>query len=213
MNLEAVLDQMARSRVVAILRLQNSQEAHELGKAIISGGLPVVEVSLNTPGAVEAIERLAKDTGGTIGAGTVLEVSDVARVAKAGAHFMVTPNLNPDVVKAGLDAGLMVGPGVFTATECHQAITLGAHALKLFPAAQAGISGFRALRDPFPEAAWLPTGGVSENTMGDWLNAGALAVGIGSALTSGDADHAMRTARRIADIVESLESPGHEEVR
>jgi 2-dehydro-3-deoxyphosphogluconate aldolase/(4S)-4-hydroxy-2-oxoglutarate aldolase len=207
MSVARVLDQLARSRVVAIVRVQSSEAAYEHGSAIISGGLRVVEVSLTTPGAIDAIERLAKDTAGIIGAGTVLDVADVARVAKAGAQFMVTPNLNPEVVKAGLDAGLMVGPGVFTATECHQAITLNAHVLKLFPAAQAGISGFRALRDPFPTASWVPTGGVSEDTILDWLNAGALAVGIGSALTSGDANHAMRSAQRIAEIVEGLDLP------
>lgn len=208
---ELVLAQMARTRVVAIIRTKDSATATELGLAIIGGGLPVVEVSLNTPGALEAIRALADDGRGVIGAGTVLDVADVARVAAAGATFMVTPNMNPDVVRAGLDHGLVVGPGVFTATECHQAMALGAHVLKLFPAAQAGISMMRALRDPFPEALWLPTGGISLENMSEWLQAGALAVGVGSALTGGGPERATAVAHTIRDIVVSLDGPDHQE--
>lgn len=208
---ELVLAQMARTRVVAIIRTKDSATATELGLAIIAGGLPVVEVSLNTPGALEAIRALADDGRGVIGAGTVLDVADVARVAAAGATFMVTPNMNPDVVRAGLDHGLVVGPGVFTATECHQAMALGAHVLKLFPAAQAGISMMRALRDPFPEALWLPTGGISLENMSEWLQAGALAVGVGSALTGGGPERATAVAHTIRGIVVSLDGPDHQE--
>ncbi len=211
MTQEAVLEQMARTRVVAIVRTKDSAAATELGTAIIDGGLPVVEVSLNTPDALEAIRALCDDGRGVIGAGTVLDVADVVRVAKAGARFMVTPNLNPDVVRAGLDHGLVVGPGVFTATECHQASLLGAHLLKLFPAANAGISLMKALQDPFPSAVWLPTGGISLETMSDWLSAGALAVGLGSALTAGGPVAAMSVAQRVRDIVHVLGEPAHQE--
>jgi|TARA_B110000503_G_C7165053_1_gene421475 Entner-Doudoroff aldolase len=211
MSVEATLEQMALSKVVAIIRVQDSLRARELGAAIISGGLPIVEVSLNTPGALEAIEALAKEQPGVIGAGTVLEVADVARVAKAGAKFIVTPNLNPDIVRAGLDEGLVVGPGVFTATECHQAMALGAHVLKLFPAANAGISGMKALMDPFPSAVWLPTGGIAPDNISHWLHAGAFAVGVGSALTNGGSDHAREVARGIRDIVDALGQPVQQE--
>jgi len=210
-TVEVVLEQMALAKVVAIIRVQDSLRARELGAAIISGGLPIVEVSLNTPGALEAIEALAKEQPGVIGAGTVLEVADVARVAKAGAKFIVTPNLNPEVVRAGLAEGLMVGPGVFTATECHQAMALGAHVLKLFPAANAGISGMKALMDPFPGAVWLPTGGIAPDNMAQWLDAGAFAVGVGSSLTKGDSDHAREVAQGIRDIVEALGQPVQQE--
>jgi Entner-Doudoroff aldolase len=211
MTVDAVLAQLALAKVVAIIRVQDSRKAAELGAAIISGGLPVVEVSLNTPGALDAIETLVKEQPGVIGAGTILDVADVARVAKAGAKFIVTPNLNPEVVRAALDEGLMVGPGVFTATECHQAMVLGAHVLKLFPAANAGISGMKALMDPFPSAEWLPTGGIAPDNISEWLNQGALAVGVGSALTAGGADHAREAARRIRAIVDALGLPVQQE--
>lgn len=211
MTQEAVLEHIARSRVVAIVRTHDSATATLLGAAIIEGGLPVVEVSLNTPDALEAIRALSDDGRGVIGAGTVLDVADVARVAQAGATFLVTPNLNPDVVRAALDHGLVVGPGVFTATECHQAMVLGAHVLKLFPAANAGIAAMTALRDPFPGAVWLPTGGISLENMSAWLEAGALAVGVGSALTAGGPERAIAVAQHIREIVRGLSHPGHQE--
>lgn len=204
MSAADVLAQMARTRVVAIVRTHDAAAATLLGSAIIEGGLPVVEVSLNTPGALEAIRALSEDGRGIIGAGTVLDVADVARVAQAGARFLVTPNLNPDVVRAALDHGLVVGPGVFTATECHQATALGAHLLKLFPAANAGISLMTALRDPFPHSVWLPTGGITLENMSDWLRAGALAVGVGSALTAGGPERAVVVARSIRHSIEAL---------
>jgi 2-dehydro-3-deoxyphosphogluconate aldolase/(4S)-4-hydroxy-2-oxoglutarate aldolase len=211
MTHDSVLEELARTRVVAIVRAQDSVAARELGAAIIDGGLPVLEVSLNTPGAIDAIRALSDEGRGVIGAGTVLDVADVARVAKAGATFMVTPNLNSDVVRAGLDHGLVVGPGVFTATECHQAMELGAHLLKLFPAANAGISLMKALGDPFPGAVWLPTGGISLENMSDWLRAGALAVGVGSALTGRGPEAAMSVAQQVRGIVAALREPGQQE--
>jgi 2-dehydro-3-deoxyphosphogluconate aldolase/(4S)-4-hydroxy-2-oxoglutarate aldolase len=211
MTHEAVLEEMARTRVVAIVRTRDADAATTLGAAIIDGGLPVLEVSLNTPGAIDAIRALSDDGRGVIGAGTVLNVADVARVAKAGARFMVTPNLNSDVVRAGLDHGLVVGPGVFTATECHHAMELGAHLLKLFPAANAGISLMKALRDPFPGSVWLPTGGITLENMSDWLRAGALAVGVGSALTGGGPEAATSAAQRVREIVAALGEPALEE--
>jgi len=213
MNQELVLEAMRASRVVAIIRASDPKSAIDVGHAIISGGLPVVEVSLNTPGALDAISTLADDSTGLIGAGTVLEVADVQRVVDAGAHFMVTPNFNPEVVQAGLAAGLLVGPGVFTATECHQAMSIGAQVLKLFPAAIAGIPAMKALRDPFPTAVWLPTGGIGVSDIPAWLDAGALAVGMGSALTGGGPHQAEQKAQQISEMVRERFLPETKEGR
>lgn len=175
-----------RSRVVAIVRTDDPDTALNVARAIIDGGLDVVEVSLTTPQAVEVIAELVRTTAACIGAGTVLTVAEVDRVALAGAAFLVAPNLDETVARTAIDAGLVVGPGVFTATECARALAVGADYLKLFPAAVAGIPGLTALRGPFPTARWLPTGGIGPADAAAWLAAGASAVGLGGGLTVGD---------------------------
>lgn len=97
-----------------------------------------------------------------------------------------------------------MGPGVFTATECARALSSGADLLKLFPAGLAGVSGMTALMDPFPQASWLPTGGVSIDNAAEWLEAGATAVGVGSELTRGGSDRAAEQARKVLGVVSSL---------
>jgi 2-dehydro-3-deoxyphosphogluconate aldolase/(4S)-4-hydroxy-2-oxoglutarate aldolase len=203
MNPEEVLKIIGEHKIVAIVRTQDAHEAWESALAVIEGGLPVVEVSLTTPRALATIEKLATRTRGVIGAGTVLAVSDVHKVVEAGATFIVTPNLNPDIVSAALTAGLLVGPGVFTATECHQAVELGAHLLKLFPASSAGIPAMNSLSDPFPGAKWLPTGGITLENFTDWLSAGAFAVGMGSALTRGDPERVRARAKMISTSLDN----------
>lgn len=204
MSISAVMETIKRHRVAAIVRAADSQAAVDIGRAIIRGGLPVVEVSFNTPGALDAIRELARDDKALIGAGTVLDPAEVNQVVDAGGQFMVTPNFNPDVVRAGLDAGLVVGPGVFTPTECYGALSMGAHFLKLFPASNAGISAMRAMSDPFPEARWLAAGGISPENILDWLGAGADAVGVGSTFTSGGAAEAEQRTRDLLAIIQSM---------
>ncbi len=206
MSISTVMETIQQHRAAAIIRAADSQAAVDIGRTIIRGGLPVVEVSFNTPGAVDAIRELARDETALIGAGTVMDPADVEKIAEAGGQFMVTPNFNPDVVRAGLDAGLVVGPGVFTPTECYGALSMGAHFLKLFPASSAGISAMRSMRDPFPEARWLATGGISSANILDWLAAGADAVGIGSSLTSGGAAEAEQRTRELLALIHSTHS-------
>jgi len=205
-SVESVLEAISHHKIVAIVRAENAEEAWESGSAVIEGGLPIVEVSLNTPGALSSIAKLASQTEGIIGAGTVLTVTDVAKVVDAGAQFVVTPNFNPDVVSAVREAGLVVGPGVFTATESHQALTLGAHLLKLFPASSAGVALMRSLRGPFPSARWLPTGGISPENLAEWLEAGAFGVGMGSALTKGHPDHVRALATTLSQRLSNAPS-------
>jgi 2-dehydro-3-deoxyphosphogluconate aldolase/(4S)-4-hydroxy-2-oxoglutarate aldolase len=203
MSVSTVVETIQHHRAAAIIRASDSDTAVEIGRAIIRGGLPVVEVSFNTPGALDAIRELATDDTALIGAGTVFDPADVEKVVDAGGQFMVTPNFNPDVVRAGLDAGLVVGPGVFTPTECYGALSLGAHFLKLFPATSAGISAMRSMSDPFPEARWLASGGISRDNIMEWLDAGADAVGIGSTLTSGGVAEAEQRTRDLLAIIQS----------
>lgn len=206
MKPEEVLQIIGEHKIIAIVRALNAQEAWESAEAVIEGGLRVVEVSLTTPGAIEAIEKLASSSAGVIGAGTVLTVPHVQQVVDAGAQFIVTPNLNPEVVAAALTAGLLVGPGVFTATESYRALELGAHLLKLFPASSAGIPAMKSLSDPFPQAKWLPTGGITMENFTDWLSAGAFAVGMGSALTRGEPEQVRARAKTMHTAVGKIPS-------
>ena len=206
MSVSSVMEAIQHHRVAAIIRASDSEAAVDIGRAIIRGGLPVVEVSFNTPGALDAIRELALDETAIIGAGTVFDPTDVKKVVEAGGQFMVTPNFNPEVVRAGLDAGLVVGPGVFTPTECYGALTMGAHFLKLFPATTAGISAMRSMSDPFPEARWLASGGISSENILDWLGAGADAVGVGSTLTSGGVAEAEQRTRNLLAVIRSTQS-------
>jgi 2-dehydro-3-deoxyphosphogluconate aldolase / (4S)-4-hydroxy-2-oxoglutarate aldolase len=201
MSTTHTLEQIAQHKIVAIIRAANAEAAVEMAHAIIDGGLPVVEVSFNTPGALEAIRHLAAEGIGTIGAGTVLDPADVEHVAASGAKFMVAPNLNPDVVRAALDAGLVVGPGCFTATELHQAVSLGAQLIKFFPAGAGGIGMMKALGEPFPSTPWLPAGGIPIDDVPHWLAAGAVAIGMGSPLTGGGVEEARTRSSRLRDLV------------
>lgn len=204
MNRDDTLQLIASTRVVAIVRSSDSEAALQHAEAIVEGGLPVIEVSLTTPGAADVIKRLVDMPGVCAGAGTVMSVEDVHRLADLGVSFIVTPHLDEEIVTAGLERGLVMGPGVFTATECARALSSGADLLKLFPAGLAGVSGMTALMDPFPQASWLPTGGVSIDNAAEWLEAGATAVGVGSELTRGGSDRAAEQARKVLGVVSSL---------
>lgn len=204
MSTEATFEAIQAARVVGIIRALSPEHAIEVGRALLRGGINVVEVSFNTPHALQAIEQLVKDGEGTIGAGTVLDPADVARVADTGARFMVAPNLNADVVTAALNHGLVVGPGVFTPTETAYAMSLGAHLLKFFPAASAGLDMMKAISEPLPEAAWLPAGGIPFEDVPTWIDAGAVAVGMGSSLTGAEPEEVENRAKRLAGIVAGI---------
>lgn len=206
---DTVLATITRSRVVAIVRQPDAASAVAIGRELLAGGVQVLEVSLTTPGGLDAIRILRSESDAVIGAGTILQPETVADVVNAGAQFIVTPALNLAVLREARAAGLVVGPGVFTATECAQALDHGAHLLKLFPAQLLGVAGMKALSDPFPGAQWLPTGGMTVENVSDWLEAGALAVGIGGGLTDGGLESARtRTQQLMARIAQPKTKDG-----
>lgn len=204
MKAERTRQLIATTRVVAIIRTHSRSLAEETAWAIAEGGLCVVEVSFTTPGALDVVRELAKNPEVCAGAGTLMTVNQVHEVADAGASFIVTPHLDRDIIRAAKQRGLVVGPGVFTATECAIALSEGADYLKLFPAFQASIKGMKALMDPFPEASWLPTGGVSIDNATDWLEAGATAVGVGSELTGHGAEKARMRAQELSSRIDAM---------
>ncbi len=167
--------------LIAIVRFHEGGDLAGTVAALTEGGVGLVEITLDTPGALDAI-RTASEAGLSVGAGTVLTVDEVRASADAGARFVVSPGLVPEVVAAALEAGLEALPGVLTPTELLQALAAGARAVKLFPASPGGPALVRALRGPFPNVPLVPTGGVRVSQIASYLEAGATAVALGSEL-------------------------------
>jgi len=175
---------MARN-IIAILRGITTPEAVDAARVLIDAGITKIEVTLNSPDAFKSIEGMAKACGedALIGAGTVLSVEDVNRVAAAGGQLVVSPNTDPRVIYATKTAGLQSWPGVMTPSECFLALKNGADGLKMFPAPVLGPDGLRAIRSVLPKGTQVyAVGGAGPDNFADWFAASANGFGIGSAL-------------------------------
>ncbi|MEV4619133.1 bifunctional 4-hydroxy-2-oxoglutarate aldolase/2-dehydro-3-deoxy-phosphogluconate aldolase [Asanoa sp. NPDC049573] len=181
------LETLAARRLLAIVRGPDPRAATRTVLTLLDEGVDLVEVSLVTRDALTVIRdvRAALGAGADLGAGTVVTATDAHAAAEAGASFLVTPAVS-EAVPAGRALGLPVLAGALTPTEVVAALGAGATAIKLFPASLGGVRHLRALRDPFPEVAFVPVGGVGVAEATDYLAAGAVAVGVGSPLV-GDA--------------------------
>ena len=176
---------LTRCPIVAILRGVAPDEIDAIGDALVEAGVTVIEVPLNSPSPFESIRRLAARHGtrALVGAGTVLEADDVARVADAGGKLVVAPNFDADVVRAAKAASLASLPGVMTPSEGFAALKAGADGLKLFPAEIIPPAVFKAWRAVFaPDTLLLAVGGVGVDNIKSYAQAGASGYGIGSAL-------------------------------
>lgn len=190
-------------RVFAIIRSESYDQAAATADTLLSAGITSLEISLTTPFALEAITTLTREVGADaiIGAGTVLDAQSARMAVEAGARYLVSPSLDAEVIRTGHRYGLPVFPGVSTPTEMVRAMELGADALKLFPASAHGPRWLADVRAALPQAAVLPTGGVTLDDAPDWIAAGAVACGMGSALAQGDRDV---VAKRVADLLTRL---------
>lgn len=182
--MNGTIQHIEAGRVIAILRGRFHGREEEIVAAMREGGLTAVEVTLNSPDALSAINRLAKQFGATmaVGAGTVLKAEEVERAAAAGAGFIVSPNRDLRVIEMTKRLNLTSLPGCFTPSEIVEAINAGADAAKLFPANALGPGFVRALRGPLPDVRTVPTGGVTPELAREYFAAGAWAVGAGSEL-------------------------------
>jgi 2-dehydro-3-deoxyphosphogalactonate aldolase len=192
--------------LAAIIRGVAPDEAEAIGAAIVEAGIRIVEVPLNSPDPLRSIERLAASLGDSalIGAGTVLDAADVARVRDAGGRIIVSPNTHPPVIEAAAAAGLVSLPGFFTPSEAFAALRAGAAGLKLFPAEGASPAVVKAQRAVLPKAVpLLVVGGIGPDNMQPWLAAGADGFGLGSGLYK-PGQSAAETAARARAYVEGL---------
>ncbi|WP_282699794.1 bifunctional 4-hydroxy-2-oxoglutarate aldolase/2-dehydro-3-deoxy-phosphogluconate aldolase [Streptomyces sp. CC219B] len=179
---------LLRTGVVAVLRADSPDHLLPAAGALVEAGLVCLELTLTTPGALEALERMRSEFGeaADIGVGSVRSAVEARRSVDAGAAFLVSPAVAAEVVEEGVGAGVPVYPGGFTPTELAAVWDAGATAVKLFPASTPGPAYLKAFADPYPEVRVMPTGGIGLDDVGPWIRAGALAVGLGGAL-SGDA--------------------------
>ena len=176
---------LAACPLVAIIRGVKPDEAEAVGAALIDAGIRIIEVPLNSPEPLDSIARLVRSAGSdvTIGAGTVLDPAEVHRVADIGGELIVSPNVDVDVIRATVAAGLVASPGYFTPSEAFTAVKGGAHALKLFPAEAAGPNVLKAQLAVLPRGApVLVVGGITPDNMRSYLDAGATGFGLGSGL-------------------------------
>ncbi|MGW1378415.1 bifunctional 4-hydroxy-2-oxoglutarate aldolase/2-dehydro-3-deoxy-phosphogluconate aldolase [Streptomyces sp. NPDC002446] len=190
-------------RVFAIVRSKTYDEASATADTLLSAGITSLEISLTTPFALEAVTTLTRELGddAVIGAGTVLDGVSARMAVDAGARYLVSPTLDAEVIRTGHRYGVPVFAGVSTPTEMVRALELGADALKLFPASSYDPSWLREIRAALPQVPLLPTGGVTVDGAPEWIAAGAVAVGMGSALSEGDRD---TVAKRAADLLGRL---------
>ncbi|MGH8869194.1 MAG: bifunctional 4-hydroxy-2-oxoglutarate aldolase/2-dehydro-3-deoxy-phosphogluconate aldolase [Actinomycetes bacterium] len=200
--------QLVDTGVVAILRAASGDRFVDVAATLAGAGVTCLEVTLTTAGALDAV-RAVRDRlpdAVSVGVGTVTSVADVHAAVDAGAEFLVSPGVSMDVVTAGLARGVPSYPGAWTATEVLTAWRAGASAVKLFPAATGGPAHLRHLRGPLPDVPLVPTGGVALDDIAAYVQAGAVAVGLGGPL-QGDAAEggsldalADRAARALAAV-------------
>ncbi len=186
MRHEEVISLVESSRIVAIVRGDLQEREIEIAGALAEGGVVAVEISIVSPNYAAAIRNLAKQLGDfvAVGAGTVLTTEQLREVAECGASFVVSPNFDPEVVKLTRELGLASFPGGYTPSEAVAATRCGADAVKIFPAVSLGPGYIKALRAPLPTTRLVPTGGITVENAGEYIAAGAWALGIGSELVS-----------------------------
>jgi 2-dehydro-3-deoxyphosphogluconate aldolase/(4S)-4-hydroxy-2-oxoglutarate aldolase len=183
MSKQIVLDRIRAEKVIALIRADGPGSLIDCARALAAGGLSVIELTMTTPGALAVLAQAAKELPQvTFGMGTVLEPATVAEAQAAGAKFIVTPAVRPAVIAACRERGLPVLGGALTPTEALTSWDLGVDVVKIFPAESFGPAYIRSLKAPFPQINLMPTGGVTPETVGEFLKAGAFATAAGSAL-------------------------------
>lgn len=190
MDKEKVRERILEIGIVPVVRASSAGEACIAAEAVCEGGIPIVEITMTVPGAVELIRELVRSCGSEvlIGAGTVVNAEAARRCIEAGADFLVSPGLNLQTVAFAAQEGKLIMAGALTPTEVMAAWEAGADFIKIFPCGQVGGAKYiKALRGPFPQIPFVPTGGVNLNTAAEFLEAGAVALGVSGELVQAEA--------------------------
>ena len=173
------------SGLVAIIRTKTADEARAAATALIAAGVDVIEFTTTTPAVFDLIEEFASKTGVHVGLGTAMNRTHVLSGKDAGAKFVISPHVSQEVIEVTKQAGLISIPGVASPTDVADALRYGADILKFFPASALGPNYLKAVCEPFPGLNWMATGGISVETIPDWITAGVTGFGVGGKLTSG----------------------------
>jgi 2-dehydro-3-deoxyphosphogluconate aldolase/(4S)-4-hydroxy-2-oxoglutarate aldolase len=215
MNKEQVGRRIEEIGIVPVVRASSSQQARAAAEAVWQGGIPVVEITMTVPGAVEVIRTLVKAMPEVlVGAGTVLDVESARACLDAGAKFLVSPGLDLPTVEFAVRQNILMIAGALTPTEVIAAWKAGSSFVKIFPCGHVGGAKYiKALKGPLPQVPLIPTGGVNLETAADYLRAGAAALGVGgelvsaTALKSGNTSPITEAARKYVAIVREVRQP------
>jgi 2-dehydro-3-deoxyphosphogluconate aldolase/(4S)-4-hydroxy-2-oxoglutarate aldolase len=208
MNKEDVLTRIRSTGVVAVVRAETGDEAARIADACLAGGLQAIEVTFTVQGALGVmrdLRRRYRDDEILLGAGTVLDPETARAALLEGANYIVAPSLNLETVRLCHRYRVACMPGAMTVREVIDVMESGADVVKVFPGESLGPTFIKAVRGPLPQACLMPTGGVSLDNVGDWIRAGAIAVGVGGQLTApaktGNFEAVTRDAKRFIDAV------------
>lgn len=184
MRIEELEVKLKQERLIAIVRSRTAEIARVTVQQLVEAGVKLIELTWTTPRATELLVNLTKTSPSVVwGAGTILSPAQAEEAIAAGADFIVSPDFNGDVRKVAAEACTAYIPGVWTANEVAIALRSGLSVLKLFPAQSGGIRHLQSLHEPYPQVQFVPTGGVTPSNSLEWIAAGAMAVGIGGALS------------------------------
>ena len=182
MTKATLLDLLLATKIIAIIRLSSSDSVFELAQAIHKGGIKAIEITMGTPNALEEINKLSQIEGVIPGVGSVIDAKTAHAAIEAGAQFVVTPVSKPEVIRMAHQYDKPILSGAMTPSEILQAYEWGADIVKLFPATNFGLSYFKAVMAPMPHLPLMPTGGVTVENAAEWLENGAVCLGVGSSL-------------------------------
>lgn len=184
MTKEIVLNEILKRKAVAVIRAKEPGKLKRIIESIAAGGVTVAEITMTVPNAIQLIEKMSQeiDKNIIIGVGSVLNKQVAQDAIKAGAKYVVSPILKKEIIETSHKHNIPVMPGCFTPTEIQTAYEYGADIIKVFPADIVGMAFFKSVLAPMPHLKLMPTGGVSLTNAGEWIKAGACAVGLGTAL-------------------------------
>ena len=182
--MEKITESLINGGAVAVIRLADASKLIKVAEAIYKGGVSAIEITMTVPDAINVIKSACKEIGSymNVGVGSVLDPETAKKAIDAGANYVVSPIFKKEIIEMAHANGVPAMPGAFTPTEIQTAFEAGADIVKVFPADVVGMAFFKGILAPMPHLKLMPTGGVSLTNAGDWLKAGACAVGVGSAL-------------------------------